>query len=532
MNNNLNQIPGTIALTTSELASSILTFKGKRFSLEGYEPLIDIYNSDANMLTVKGCRQFGKSVSVAALMTAKGISRPFFNSVYVAPLSIQTSRFSKLYLQPFSESPLVKKYFKSPRDAANIFLKAFNNGSLIFLTYAQTDSDADRVRGIAADAVYIDETADVALEALDVIFECMAGSQHAFKRAFGTPKSSQNTLEVLFNRGTGSEWCVKCSHCGFWNIPNTIDNCLKMCASKTGPVCIKCSKPVSVSTGSWVAARPNITDHLSYHIPRHILTSRIDPKKWAEIQNSILNYSPTKLSNEVFGLASGQGGRILSEEEAMACCDNSKTSFDTCWPQDSRGIAHVVMGVDWSTTSSTKSYTVMTILGYDYLGKCHVLHTERINGTDILEQVAHAEYLFHKFGCQRLHGDRGVGVLQGQLLEKSLGADKTCMVQYTSAKVPLRYDQAGKYLSADRTMLIDSVILKMKLGPTKFVTPCWNLMANFWEDALAMYEEESLAGRRLYRKDEFHTDDWAHSVVFAHSAYMMLTGEFTYVETI
>ncbi len=523
--------PNLIQLTTSEVARAILSFKGKKFSLNGYKPLEAIYDLDPQTMTVKCCRQIGKSVSIGAILTSKGVARPYFNSLYVAPLSIQTSRFSKLYLQPFTESPLIKKYYRKYGDAANVFNKAFNNGSMVFLSYAETESDADRIRGIAADMIAVDEGQQIAYEALPVMFEVLSASDYNYRRIYGTALTTNNTLELLFNKGSGGEWATRCTHCNKWNVPNTIENCLAMCNSPVGPVCLYCGKPIDVSTGQWVMARPLEKDHLSFHIPRHVLEARIDPKKWKDLQLAIQNYTPAKTSNEVFGLAAGVGGRILSEAEAMACCDNSRTSFDTTWPQDNRGINQVVMGVDWSVTSSTKSFTVITILGYDYMGKCYLLYTERINGVDILDQVARVEHLFIQFKCQRLHSDRGVGVLQGQLLEKSLGTDKVCMVQYTAAKVPLRYDAVGRYLSADRTMLIDCAILQMKLGPSHFNTPCWNLMSPFFADALAMFEEETLAGRRVYRKDENLPDDWAHSVVFAHSAWMMLVGKFEYVST-
>lgn len=520
-----------IALTTTEVARAILSFKGKKFSLEGYKPLEAIYDADPAMMTVKCCRQVGKSVSIGAILVSKAVARPFFNSIYIAPLSIQTSRFSKLYLQPFSSSPLIRKHYINSKDAANVFMKQFNNGSIIFLSYAQTEQDMDRVRSASCDMSAVDEVQDVAIEALPVLYETLAASDHAFKRHYGTAKTTNNTLELLFNRGSGCEWALKCSHCNKWNIPNTIENCLAMCASPTGPICHFCKKPIDVNTGQWVAARPMEKDHLSFHIPRHIISSRLDPKKWKDLQLALANYTPAKISNEVFGLAAGQGGRILSEEECMRCCDPSKTSFDTCWPQDSRGITSVVMGVDWSTTNSTKSFTVITVLGYNFNGTAYLLYSERLNGVDILDQVARVEKLFIDFRCQRLHSDRGVGVLQGQLLEKSLGFDRVSMVQYVAAKMPLRYDNVGRYFAADRTMIIDTSILRIKLGPSKFNTPCWNLMSGFYADALALFEEETLNGRRVYRKDEMVPDDWAHSVVFAHSAWMYLVGDFKYVET-
>jgi hypothetical protein len=477
---------------------------------------------------VKCCRQIGKSVSIGAILTSKAIARPFFNSVYLAPLAVQASRFSKLYLSPFADSPLINKYFKDNSSASNIFLKQFNNGSMIFLSYAQTEQDADRVRGLALDAVSFDEVQDCAIEALPVLYETLAASPYAFKRHYGTAKSELNTLELLFKKGSGCEWAIKCTHCNRWNVPNDMETCLQMCVRPDGPCCAHCHEPIDVTTGRWVAARPSVKDHLSFHIPRQVLEARIAPKMWKDLQNAIATYPPTKLANEVFGLAAGIAGRILSQREAMLCCNPDKTTFDKSWPQDSRGICSVVLGVDWSVTAGIASYTVITILGYDYLGKCYMLHTERLNGIDILDQVRRVEQLALLYNVQMVGSDRGCGQLQFELLKNSLGPDRIVPIQYCAAKLMLRYDQQGGYLAADRSQIMDKVFLKMKIGRTKFETPSWETMVDYWPDALSIYEEESLSGRRLYRKDEGSTDDWFHSVVFGHVAWMCVSGEFDF----
>lgn len=396
----------------------------------------------------------------------------------------------------------------------------------MFLSYAETEQDADRVRGVAGDALSVDEVQDVALEALPILYETLSASPFAFKRHYGTAKSELNTLEVLYKRSNGAEWCVKCEHCGKWSIPWTFEDCLKICSGTNGPVCAHCSKPIDVTKGRWIAARPTIKDNLGFHVPRFMLESRVNEKKWAELKTAIETYSPAKLTNEVFGLAASIAGRILSQREAMACCNSEKTSFDTCWPMDTRGITSVVMGTDWSVTGGVASYTVITILGYDFTGKSYLLHSERLQGVDILEQVRRVEQLALLFNVQLIGSDRGVGVLQGQLLQQSLGIQRLLMIQYCAAKQVYRYDQQGGFLAADRTRAMDAAILRMKMGRDKFETPSWDIMSTYWSDALVIYEEESLAGRRLYRKDEGSTDDWLHSIVFAHTAWIVQTGQF------
>ncbi len=521
-----------IEITTSQLASAILNLRGKPFSLRGYEPFIPVYDLDPEAMTVKCSRQVGKSVSVGALITTKSIARPYFNSIYIAPLSNQSSRFNSLYLQPFFNSPLVRKHYMDAGSKKNVFEKGLSNGSLVFLSYAQTEQDADRIRGIAADSVNFDEMADIALEAIPIIKETLSASDYGFIRGFGTPKSEMNTLEIMFKRGNGLEWCVKCDHCGKWNIPWDHETCINMCKGTTGPVCNYCAQPVDMLTGKWVAARPDIKDHYSFHMPRFILSSRHDPRKWADLKKSIQTYPASKLDNEVFGLAAGIAGRILSQREAMSCCDSSKTSFDSSWVIDSRGINNVVLGVDWSVTGGVASFTVITILGYDYMGKCYVLYSEKLQGIDILDQVKRVETLARQFGVQMIGTDRGVGQLQYELLKQSFGGHRVIPVQYCAAKNLLRYDRQGGFLSADRTQCMDMVFLKMKLGSDKFVTPSWELMSPFWADALSIFEEESLAGRRLFRKDEGSTDDWFHSVVFGHIAWFCLTGQYNYFDEV
>lgn len=529
MENLPNHIPlkeGPIRVTTSQLAKALIHLKGKPLDLIDYLPMTEVYDCDPPKMTVKASRQVGKSAGLGAILTLKVIAIPYVTAIYIAPLATQTSRFSTSYLDPYLNSPMVKKYFRDTNSKKNVFEKSLSNSSVIYLTYAETAQDADRVRGIPGDIAMYDEVQDIQHDTLGIVNEALSASKFGWVKHFGTAKTEHNTLEVLFKDSNGLEWCIKCPHCGKWNVPDNHDTCIRMCSGKEGPVCSHCYKPVDVRRGRWVAARPWKTNHYGFHVPRFIIPERCTPKYWADIHEKIEKYKPSLLDNEVFGLASGIAGRILSQREAMVCCNTNKTQFDKGWPQDSRGICSVVLGVDWSVTAGVASYTVITILGYDYMGKCYVLYSERLNGIDILDQVRRVEQLALLYNVQMVGSDRGCGQLQFELLRSSLGADRVIPIQYCAAKQRLRYDQAGGYLAADRSQIMDLVFLKMKLGVDKFETPAWSLMENFWSDALSIYEEESISGRRLYRKDDGSTDDWFHSVVFAHTAWMCVSGQF------
>lgn len=521
-----------VRATVSDAARALLELKGKRLGFDGYEPFKAIYDSSPSTLVIKAGRQVGKSLSLGAILITNSILRKYFSNLYIAPLSQQTSRFSGAYLDPFLNSPLVKKYYVSPGDKKNVFEKTLNNGSRIYLGYADTEQSADRIRGVTSDLLLLDEIQDISMEAIPILRETLAASEYSYVRLTGTAKTENNSLEIVYKRSSMNEWAVKCTHCSRWTIPHDFEACLKIMANTNAPGCMHCGRDLDMRLGKWFATFPDRIDNVGFHVPQLILPARTSERKWGELQDKVRTYPAAKLANEVFGLASGVGGRILSLKEAMACCNTEWTKWDTGFPEDSRHILYTVLGVDWSVSGSSGSYTVISILGYDSEGKTYLLYCQRLNGVDILEQVKRVAQLYRQFKCSKMASDRGVGVLQGQLLQREFGEDNVYMIQYVAAKHALRWDKDGVFFSADRTRAIDKIVIKAKMGPTKFMTPSWTLSGEFWQDALNVFEEESQAGRRLYRKDEDLCDDALHSWVFADLAFQILKGEFVYLDDV
>jgi hypothetical protein len=516
-------------ITASQLAPAILRLKGKPLDLTDYKPFQLVYDVSPPTLTACCGRQIGKSVSLASAIISTSILRKFFSTLFVSPLSQQTSRFSSQYLEPFINSPIIKNHFIDSSSKKNVFLRTFTNGSAVTLAYAETEQDADRVRGVAADQMYYDEVQDASMEALPILEETLSASEFKFKRYTGTAKGESNTLTLLYKRSNMLEWVVKCTKCGKHAIPNEFETCLKIVTvNPDGPGCPYCGALIDMKTGTWLAGKPSVKNHIGVHIPQFCIPARTTPKNWKDLVEKALRYDHIKLSNEVFGLPVGAGGRPLSLKQVMAVCNPAKTQFDTEFPKDSRNILVTVLGIDWSVTGSNKSYTVLTVLGFDYSGKEYIVYAQKLDGIDILAQVSRIIEVYRQFQCSHIASDRGVGVLQGQLMKRALGDDKVSMINYVAAKTNLRFDREGNYFAADKTLAIDTAVIKVKMGPGKLECPAWSIMEPFWQDALHIYEEESLSGRRLYRKDEDGTDDFMHSLVFANIAYMIVKGEFVY----
>lgn len=513
----------------ADFATAILQLRGRPLSFEGYEPFIDIYNLYPPTLVLKSGRQVGKSVSLAGSLITNSILISNFNSLLISPLAAQTSRFSTSYLDPYMNSPLIRKHFIDKSSRKNVLLKQFNNESNIFLGYASDESSADRIRGVNSDQVLCDEVQDISNDALPILFETLAASEYGYKRLTGTAKTENNTLEWWWGKSNKLEWGWPCLHCTKYIIPYDLETCLKILKGVDGPMCPHCNKEShNVTDGRWISFNSRVTDIYGFHLPQLIFGSRL--RKWNDLRAKVENYTLNKLSNEVLGLASGLGGRIITMRECIACCNQNKTEFDKLRPVDDRAINMIVLGVDWSVTGAQKSYTVVTVMGYDFMGKCYVLYSEKLSGVDILEQVERVKILFRAFDAQAIGSDRGVGVLQGQLLQREFGPERVFMINYVTAKRPLRWDGQGQYFAADRTQCIDTIVMKLKIGKDKIETPAWSIMAPYYEDILVVFEEESLSGKRLYRHDEDKPDDFLHSLVFGNIARMVLSGEYVYVD--
>ena len=460
----------------------------------------------------------GKSVSLAGRIVAESVLRRYFHTLYITPLSVQASRFSTAYLDPYFSQGLIKKYFRNSNTTKNTFEKSLTTGSRVYLSYGSEEAEVDRVRGISTDAVLVDEVQDMNIDALPVIMETMSSSEYKQERYAGTSKTVNNTLEMLWQKSSLNEWVVKCEGCGKHNIPNNLENCLKMCGSKAGVCCMYCGHLLDVTKGTWVVGNRN-SAVAGFHLPQHIFGSKTKPNSWEDLYGKIHNstYTVGKIANEIFGLAHSSGGRPVTLNDALGCCNPDKKEFDPGRPADTRSILYVAIGVDWSVSSSLTSFTVISVLGFDMNHKAYLLYSQRIQGTDILDQVERVKQLYWGYTANDIFLDRGVGVLQAQLLERELGSDVVTMMQYVNSKPEARFEASANYISIDRNHAMSRAVYYMKQGRASFETPAFEVTEEFWKDAFNLVDEETASGKLVFRHDG--PDDWFHSITFALAGY-------------
>ena len=151
------------ALRKSGLSSLVsvlpffLSLKGRPYTLDDYFPFEPIFRTRLPRSSViKSGRQVAKSSSFASQGIVFSNSVPYFSTLYVTPLFEQVQRFSSQYIGQFVETSPVKKLFVGQKTVQRVLQRSFLNGATMYFSFAFLD--AERTRGIPADANYIDES--------------------------------------------------------------------------------------------------------------------------------------------------------------------------------------------------------------------------------------------------------------------------------------------------------------------------------------------------------------------------------------
>jgi intein/homing endonuclease len=359
---------------------------------------------------------------------------PFFRVLYVSPSNVQSKVFSRDRLkEPMEISPVLKHYSNS-KLLSNVLEKKFVNQSQITLRFAFLN--ADRVRGIPADLVNIDEFQDILLENIPVIEECASHSEWKLFTYSGTPKSLDNSLEHYWTRfSTQNEWAVPCKHHGtpgnpsswHWNIldeEHIGDYYL---------ICDKCGREIFPSDPDcfWTAMNPHPKVEKpfdGYRLPQ-LMVPWIE---FADIKDKQRKYSRAKFHNEVLGRSYDSGTRPLTRRNVQSNC------WDQLSMQYYRDVIKwtsqypVFMGIDWG--SGEGSYTVVTLGGYLPFApeRFTYFYFHRFEGVESEPKVQLdvIKALVRDFSVRYIGVDYGGGHWPNDELVREFGAEKVKKYQW------------------------------------------------------------------------------------------------------
>lgn len=523
-----------------DLLPIFFRMKGKPFSLVGREQFSVLFSDEMVRETiVMSGRQEGKSASLSRSEIFDMMSIPEFQLLYVAPLQEQSRRYSDLYINEAIQSCPLAQLLQSSKMAGVLsdskILKAtghktFANGAGLQLTYAKTS--ADRARGIMADRIDVDECQDIGPDILPVIQESLTSSEYGCTRYTGTAKVVENLIEAKWQKSSMCEWVMKCTGCGYYNIPNLDGKVLQMIQAD-GMHCVHCGKKLNVREGQWIAAYPDrMSSFRGYHIPQVVCPFIVESRNnWDKLLHKLMNGVLATFIQENLGISYSVGQRLLTMQHIRRQCMLPTTKrLQEILKANPTRYSFIVAGIDWGG-AELSSFTVITVIGIRPNGRIDVLWARRYRGFDPDEQMEDIAKICRFYGAVAVFADAGMGLDKNQILAKRFGLP-ICQMQYTrQLKLFGKNRSTGRTnvvqcWTIDKVMALDVLFLAIRNRRIFFPNE-ESFISTYTPDLLSPYETTTEVGgmtHRLYLRSESQPDDFCHALCFASMGAMKLLG--------
>lgn len=530
--------------TLEPLLPLLLNLNGKPYTIRDHYPFSPLFRllTPKNQVWCTG-RQVSKSTSLAAHGVVVANAVPFFKTLFITPLYEQIRRFSNNYVRPFIDQSPIKAQWCGTSTENSVLQRSFKNHSMMLFSFALLD--ADRVRGVSADRVCIDEVQDMDPDHVPIIQETMSYSKWATSYYTGTPKTFDNLIFGLYKRSSQAEWFIPCASCRHWNIPaleHDLDAMIgpanpHISEKYPGTVCAKCRKPISPRHGRWVHRHPERRWHFAgYHVPQIILPLHFsDPEKWSTLllkREGYGNMTQAQFYNEVMGESIDTGQKLVSETELKAACvlewENKKEPDPACYA-NLKHYKQRILAIDWGGGGEAGiSFTVLSVMGFRPDGTIDVLWAKRLLiGGDHLAEAKECMKWSKLFKCDFVaHDYTGAGtVRETVMVQAGFNLDRVFAMRLVRSasqdllvyKEPTPINHRAHY-SLDKTRSLLYTCQAIKLKQLRFFKYDWvsqdapGLMSDFL--ALVENKTDSRLGGDIYTitRNTLLTDDFAQAV--------------------
>lgn len=517
----------------------IFNIQGKPMTLDKHyvmEPLFRI-QQPKRLVLICG-RQVGKSVGLAAQSILQSAITPYFHIFFIQPRFDQIKYFSATYI-----SRMINDSQEDLLDLSreqSILQKSFYNQSDMYFSYAFLDAERLRGKSYIAKTVF-DELADIFPDAVDIAGECMsAHEEYGFYLFSGTPKTVGNILTVKWLESSMAEWFVPCSGCKYENIPNLQNDIIKM-IGKTGPICAKCGKALSVADGFYVHKKPK-KRHIfeGYHIPQVIHPIHANnPVKWQDLRYKMDTWTTAKFQNEVLGEPCDESVCPITESDLRAAGNAYKNIFAEAAEARKKYDA-VVLGVDWSGYGAKQESTTALALGASKPGTdvVDILYLERFKtGLKPEEEARRLIDYAHNFNLTYFaHDFSGAGMIREATMTQS-GFPAAQLIPFQLVFAPASKNVITYYkppaggrscwnIDKTRSLLLLFQMIKQK----KVTLPDWAYAEPLLKDFLNMTQETRETPRgsefTLMLKKAGEMDDIVFAVNFACSTIWHIRGQY------
>lgn len=501
------------------------------FSFEGRRYLRLPYNTPSKRTLYKCGRQVEKSTLLGNKCLSYCCIINSFNVLYVSPTNQQTKTFSADRLKEPIETSEHLKAWTTSKLSDNVFLKKFINRSQVTLRYAY--HNADRVRGIPADMILIDELQDIITDNIPVIEECASHSAHKIFIYSGTPKSFDNAIEHYWtNLSTQNEWVVPCEAHGVpgdpsswhWNILSEAN------IGNNGLICDKCGKPITAMhpRSQWASMNPHPKvgstllkePYEGYRIPQLM----VPWLEWDEILDKRSKMDLATFNNEVLGLSYDSGVKPLTRQDIIDNCIPNflMTQEKLTELHHAFGEANPVFaGIDWGTGEGT--FSVLSLGAY-INGIFTIFYIHRFEGQEIEPQIQLdlIESIIKNWKVMLVGADYGGGFDRNDHLQRKFGRDRIMKYQYSQPNQKVRWEPEMRRFMVHRTEVMSDIFNAIKRRNVLRFPDFTQFEDPYAKDFLSIFSEFNEQQRQIqYKKSPDSTDDSFHSVLLCFLASML-----------
>jgi len=532
------------------------TDAGQRWHLEKMPFYKPVYDKPRNKLLLYTSRQSIKSTTLRNFSIGRSLLDSGSKSLLVMPTATQLRTFNDEKLETaFSYRPELKEAFTTHETKWNVGTKEFRVGkgrSRITLRSTGGASGAERIRGITANDIYLDEFQNLLEEEIPVIesvaatFDGRDGRRQAFYMYAGTPLSKQNLIQKQWSRSKQYQWHMQCPHCstgtgeytengrekrkGGWNRPIGMQHIDK---DKPYLFCERCgenmNKPPGYTGeervppgGRWIAHNPDGRFD-GYRVVRLMMPwSRWRMKRDDGILDRYDDWSERRFANEVMALSYDAGTNPITEEMVKEMCGE----YDL--PSSDKNIKEVAQehsqyltyaGLDWAMQAKDEEVPSYTIFGVFALvrGEMKLIFAHRFRG----HKSNDPDYVMKKivewirlFQVDRVGADYGIGYKEDLRLMRIFGQRRISAFQYkrSSGRARSTYDEQSLKWIVPKTRTLDQMIVDLE--NQEFRLPRYPEVEGFVDDCYNLSIDMDPT-KRTIRYESTGTDDFVHVINYA-----------------
>lgn len=524
-------------LTPMKYAEAMYLLEGKpmRFT-EGRNYLKAIHNADIKQGLLMTGRQVEKSTTVSLKIGNNVLLKNFSRSLYVAPMNEQVKTFSKGRLDKlfrYSQKDLIRRRYMSTDLTNQVFHKEFANGSEIYLR--NCFEEADNIRGLSIDDIFIDEVQDILVDALPVIRETQTRSKNPHYFLTGTPKTFSNTIQQMWNTSSQADWVIVCPACRkhqILGIASVTPNAF-ICRN---PRCKLPLPDISRAMGRWEHRKPDARMK-GFRITQ-MMVPDIDV---GSVFEKIENYPKIRLYNEVLGKSFENADKPFSDSLLANMSRDDVAPFVKLAGINSEfANKPVFMGIDWGEGEKSgqqgTGYTVIKVYAYNNQDQFQMLAAKRFERGDELDPEYQQKFIINwmsQFRVSMCVADYGAGQKENMRLKRELGS-RFYQCQYVGRqKDKIAYDSDQFKYKIPRSRWLTDFIDYVQQGKLIFAAKGNSEnMKWLFENFRSVYAEyrtstSGVSEELYYGHAATEPDDAVHATFYAWFASQVYKGKTT-----